>query len=136
MIISADSATTYGITFVTTARFTSALNCSLSDGEIVESASSVCTTPSTIMPVIGAPMLLVLEKNAGNMRSSAADLPVCAIVNCQPSSDPRQASTASPMMMRPMVGLNMCSYASPNGPVDSASSAFGTMPWMTVVEST
>ena len=98
----------YGMTLVTTARLTSALNCSLSVGEIVDSASSVCTTPSTIMPVIGAPMLFTLVKNAGNMRSSAADLPVCAIVNCQPSSEPRQASTASAMTMEPTVGLNMC----------------------------
>src|SRR5688572_2100087 len=108
MTINADSATTYGMTLVTTARLTRALNCSLSVGEIVDSASSVCTTPSTIMPVTGAPMLFTLVKNAGNMRSSAADLPVCAIVNCQPSSEPRQASTASPMTMEPTVGLNMC----------------------------
>ncbi len=57
-------------------------------------------------------------------------------MNCQPSSEPRQASTASPMMMEPMVGLNICAYASANGPVEFASSAFGTMPWITVVDST
>ena len=41
------------------------------------------------------------------MRSSAADLAVWAMVNCQPSSEPRQASTASAMMMVPTVGLNI-----------------------------
>src|SRR6185295_11458018 len=125
---SADSAMTYGMTLVTTARLTSALNCSLSVGEIVDSASSVCTTPRTSMPVIGAPILFTLAKNFGNMRSSAAALPVFAIVNCQPSSDPIHAATASPMMIMPTVGLNILAYASPKGPVDSASSAFGTMP--------
>ena len=56
----------------------------------------------------GAPRLFTLEKKAGNMRSSAADFPVCAIVNCQPSSEPRQAMTASAIMMEPTVGLNIC----------------------------
>ena len=121
---------------MTTARFTNALNCSLSVGDIVDSASRVCTTPSTSMPVIGAPAEFTLAKSMGNIRSSAADLPVCAIVNCQPSSDPRQASTARPMTTVPTNGLNIFSYTNPNGPVDSASSAFGTMPWITVVEST
>ena len=36
--------------------------------------------------------------------------------------------------MEPTVGLNMYEYTSPNGPVDLASSAFGTMPWIAVVE--
>ena len=95
------------MTLVTTARFTRTLNCSLSVGEIVDNASRDWTTPRTIMPVIGAPMLFTFEKKAGNMRSSAADLPVCAIVNCQPSSEPRQAITASAMMMLPISGLNI-----------------------------
>ena len=38
------------------------------------------------------------------------------------------------MMIRPMTGLNIVAYASANGPVEEARSAFGTMPWMTVVE--
>ena len=58
--------------------------------------------------MIGAPRRFTFEKNAGNMRSSAADFPVWAIVNCQPSSEPRQAMTASAMMIEPMVGLNIC----------------------------
>src|SRR3982750_976741 len=124
------------MTFVTTARLTSALNCSLSEGEMVESASSVCTMPSTIIPLIGAPIEFTFANIAGNMRLSAADLPVEAIVNCQPSSEPRQASTASAITMVPTGGPNIFAYTSPNGPVDSASSALGTMPWMTVVEST
>ena len=86
----------YGITLVTTARFTSTLNCLLSEGEIVDSASSDCTTPSTIIPVIGAPRLFTFVKNAGNIRSSAAALPVCAIVNCQPSSDPGTRARRAP----------------------------------------
>src|SRR5262245_37271858 len=97
----------YGTTLVTTARLTSAENCLLKVGEIVESASTDCTTPSTIIPVIGAPNLLTLVKKAGNIRCSAADFPVCAMVNCQPSSEPRQASTARAMMIEPMVGLNI-----------------------------
>jgi hypothetical protein len=58
------------------------------------------------------------------------------MVNCQPSSEPRQARTASAITMDPTAGLNMCANASPNGPVDFASSSFGTMPWITVVERT
>ncbi len=92
---------------MTTARFTRALNCSLRLGEIVVSASTDCTTPSTIMPVIGAPSLFTFEKKAGNIRSSAADFPVVAMVNCHPRREPRHAITASPMTMEPMVGLNM-----------------------------
>src|SRR6187402_1887471 len=124
------------MTLVTTARLTSALNCSLSVGEIVDSGSSVCTTPNTIMPFTGAPIEFTLANIAGNMRCSAADLPVDAIVNCQPSSEPRQARTASAITMVPTVGPNIFAYTRPNGPVDSASSAFGTMPWITVVDST
>src|SRR5690348_12173337 len=124
------------MTLVTTARFTSAPNCSDSDGEIVESARRVCTTPRMIMPVIGAPMLLVLAKAFGNMLPSAADLAVDDSVNCQPSSEPMQAATASAMMMEPTVGLNILAKARPNGPVELASSAFGTMPWMTAVDRT
>ena len=66
------------------------------------------TIPRTIIPAIGAPRRFTFEKKAGNMRSSAADFPVWAMVNCQPSSEPRQATTASTMMMEPIVGLNMC----------------------------
>jgi hypothetical protein len=55
-------------------------------------------------------------------------------VNCQPSSEPRQASTASAITMEPTVGLNMWANASPKGPVDLASSALGTMPWITAVD--
>ena len=95
------------MTLVTTARLTRAPNCSLRLGEIVDSASRDWTTPMTIMPVIGAPIRFTFEKKAGNMRSSAADFAVCAIVNCQPSSEPRQAITASAMMMEPTVGLNI-----------------------------
>src|SRR6476620_9902184 len=95
------------MTLVTTARLTSDENCSLRLGEIVDSARSDWTTPSTIIPVIGAPMLFTLVKNAGNMSPSAADLPVMAIVNCQPSSEPRQATIDSSMMSEPTQGLNM-----------------------------
>src|SRR6267142_7228234 len=124
------------MTFVTTARLTSALNCSESVGEMVESAIAVCTTPMMSMPATGAPRRFSFEKMLGNRRSVAADLAVCAMVNCQPSSEPRQAITASAMMIEPTIGLNILAYASANGPVDLASSSFGTMPWMTVVEST
>ena len=47
------------MTFVTTARLTSALNCSLSVGEIVDRASSVCTTPITGMIVLGVVQTLL-----------------------------------------------------------------------------
>ncbi len=59
------------------------------------------------MPVMGAPIAFTLEKKAGNMRSSAAAFAVWASVNCQPSSEPRQAITASAMTMEPIVGLNI-----------------------------
>src|SRR5689334_18697347 len=107
MIIRAESAMMYGTTLVTTARLTSALNCSLRLGEIVDSAMIDWTTAMMTMPVTGAPSLFTFEKNVGNMRSSAAAFAVCEMVNCQPSSEPRQARIASPMMMEPMVGLNM-----------------------------
>src|SRR5688572_18560866 len=126
----------YGMTFVTTARFTSAPNCSDNVGEIVISASAVCTTPRMIMPVIGAPMLFTLENAVGKYLPSAADFAVEDSVNCQPSSDPRQAAMASAMMMEPTVGLNILAKARPKGPVELASSALGTMPWITVVDST
>ena len=101
---------------------------------MVDSASRDWTTPITIIPMTGAPILFTLVKKAGNIFSSAADLPVIAMVNCQPSSEPRQASTASAMTMDPMVGLNILAKARAKGPVDSASSAFGTIPWITVVD--
>ena len=124
------------MTLVTTARFTSAPNCSDSDGEMVDSASSVCTTPRMIMPAMGAPMLFTFANALGNMLPSAADFAVEDSVNCQPSSEPRQARIASTMMMEPTMGLNILAKARPKGPVDSASSALGTMPWITVVDST
>src|SRR3954463_6816940 len=133
---SADSARMYGITLVTTARLTSAPNCSDSDGEMVDSASSVCTTPRMIIPAMGAPRLFTFENTFGNMLPSAADFAVEDNVNCQPSSEPRQARMASTMITEPTAGLNILAKARPNGPVDSASSAFGTMPWMTAVDST
>ncbi len=101
---------------------------------MVDSAISDWTIAITIIPTMGASIRLTLANHAGNIRSSAADLPVCAMVNCHPSSDPRHASTASPMTIEPTVGLNMWEYASPNGPVDFASSSFGTMPWIAVVD--
>src|SRR5262245_31024165 len=104
--IRAESAMMYGITFVTTARFTSALNCSLSVGEMVESAISDCTIAITIMPMIGASFCVTRAKNEGNMRCSDADFAVCAIVNCQPSSEPRQAIAASAITIEPMTALN------------------------------
>ena len=70
--IKAESAMMYGITFVTTARLTSALNCSLSVGDIVESAITDCTIPMTTIPMTGALLRVTFAKKAGNMRSSAA----------------------------------------------------------------
>src|SRR6185503_3354205 len=124
------------MTLVTTARFTSAPNCSDSVGEMVIRARAVWTTPMMIMPVMGAPEALTLENAAGNIFSSAADLAVDDSVNCQPNSDPTQASTASIMITEPTVGLNILAKARPNGPVEFASSALGTMPWMTDVDNT
>ena len=119
---------------MTTARLTSAANCSLRFGEIVDSAISDCTMPMMIMPAIGAPALVTLLNTPGNMRSPAASLAVCASVNCQPSSEPTQAIAASAITMEPIVGLNICAKARPKGPVELASSAFGTMPWIAVVD--
>src|ERR1044072_885039 len=95
----ADSARMYGMTLVTTARFTSAPNCSDSDGEMVASARSDCPPPMMIMPVMGAPRLLVLANAAGKYLPSAADFAVEDSVNCQPSSEPRHAAMASAMMI-------------------------------------
>ena len=64
---------------VTTAKLTSAENCSLRLGDIVDNAISDWTTPKTIMPVMGAPIRFTFEKKLGNIRSSAAALPVVAI---------------------------------------------------------
>src|SRR5262245_28313627 len=97
----------YGTTFVTTARFTSAPNCDDKSGEIVISASSVCTTPMMIMPVIGAPAAFALPKTLGNICESAASFATDANVNCQPSNEPMHAITASPMTIEPIVGLNI-----------------------------
>src|SRR5512143_311665 len=134
--VSADNAMMYGTTFVTTARLTSAPNCEARSGEIVISASSVCTTPMMIMPVIGAPIEFALPKTLGNICVSAASFATDASVNCQPSSEPTHAMTASAMTIEPIVGLNIIANAVPNEPVDAASSALGTMPWMAVVDST
>ena len=65
------------MTLVTTARFTSAPNVSLSVGEIVDSAISDWTTPMTTIPVTGAPIRFIFLKKPGNMPWSAADLAVC-----------------------------------------------------------
>src|SRR5882672_9746116 len=104
---SAEREMMYGMTLVTTARLTSALNCSESEGEMVESAMTVCTIAMITMPATGAPRLFSLEKMVGNRRSAAADLAVWAMVNCQPSSEPRQARIASAMMIWPTIGLNI-----------------------------
>ena len=72
----------------------------------------------------------------GNMCESAASFATDAIVNCQPSSDPTHAIAARPMTIEPIVGLNICANAVPNEPVDAARSAFGTTPWIAVVDRT
>src|SRR5436190_15168097 len=77
---SADSAITYGTTLVTTARLTRTANCSLREGEMVDSASSDWAMPMTNIPAIGAPRRLTYANSAGNIRWSAADFAVCAIV--------------------------------------------------------
>ncbi|MCY1313544.1 hypothetical protein D9M70_640750 [compost metagenome] len=93
---------------VTAARLTSLPNCALALGEMVDSAIADCSTPQTIMPSTGACMAVSLPKILGNMPWSAVILAVCARVNCQPSSEPRQAITASAMMILPTIGLNIC----------------------------
>ncbi|MNP44025.1 hypothetical protein D3C76_1378720 [compost metagenome] len=93
---------------VTAARLTSLPNWALALGEMVDSAISVCSTPQTIMPKMGAPRRLDLLNRSGNMSWSAVILAVCARVNCQPSREPTQAITARAMMMLPTVGLNIC----------------------------
>ena len=99
----------YGITLVTTARLTSALNCSLSVGEMVDSASSgLHDAEHDHAGDRRAQAVHLGEERRGTCRSSAADFRSARQVNCQPSSEPRQASTASAMMMEPTVGLNIC----------------------------
>ncbi|SKC34383.1 hypothetical protein CZ809_03995 [Photobacterium piscicola] len=80
------------------------------------------------IPAIGAPALFVLEKILGNRPSSAAALETWALVNCQPSSEPRHATTAASVTMLPTVGLNMWLNTRPNGAVDAASSELGIIP--------
>ncbi|MNL75250.1 hypothetical protein D3C87_2010230 [compost metagenome] len=93
---------------VTAARLTSFPNWALALGEMVDSAIKVCKTPQTSMPTMGASCALTLLNNFGNIPWSAVILAVCARVNCQPSSEPTQAITASAMTMLPTVGLNIC----------------------------
>ncbi|MNP75530.1 hypothetical protein D3C76_1725980 [compost metagenome] len=52
---------------VTAARLTSLPNWALALGETVDRAMTVCNAPHTSMPIIGAFLLLSLEKSAGNM---------------------------------------------------------------------
>ena len=73
----------------------------------MDSAIADWTTPITIIPATGAPIRLIFEKSEGNIRSSAADLAVWAIVNCHPRSEPKQAITARAMTIDPIVGLNI-----------------------------
>src|SRR4029453_13416901 len=120
------------MTFVTTARLTSAENCDDRSGEIVINASSVCTTPMMTMPGPGAPAAVTFPKMRGNMPVSAASFATDASVNCQPSSEPTHAMTASPMTIGPTLGLNICAHAVPNEPVEACRAAFGTPPWITV----
>jgi len=121
---------------VTTARFTSLLNCALAVGEMVDKAIRLCNAPHAISPKTGAWAPLIRLKKRGNRRWSADILAVCARVNCQPSSEPIHATTASAMMMSPTNGVKICAYTRANGAEDSASSALGTMPWITLVDST
>ena len=74
---------------------------------MVDTAITDCRPPATSMPTIGASAAVTLAKNFGNMRCSAAALDICASVNCQPSSEPTQATTASAMMTLPTQGVNI-----------------------------
>ncbi|SAJ03211.1 Uncharacterised protein [Enterobacter cloacae] len=56
------------------------------------------------------------------------------MVNCQPSSEPQQDITISPMITFPTSGVNICANASPNGAVELARSMLGTIPAITLVE--
>ncbi|SMY18542.1 hypothetical protein PAQU9191_03942 [Photobacterium aquimaris] len=80
------------------------------------------------IPAIGTPALFVLAKILGNRPSSAAALETCALVNCQPSSEPIHAITAARVTMLPTIGLNMWLNTRPNGAVDADSSALGIIP--------
>jgi hypothetical protein len=89
---SADSEMMYGMTLVTTARLTSALNCSESVGEMVDSAIAVCTIPDDhARPGTGGS----LRSDRGEQAVAGRGLGGLRDGNCQPSSD-GQASTASP----------------------------------------
>src|SRR6478672_3795371 len=110
------------MTLVTTARLTRAENCSLSEGDMVIRARPDWAAARMIMPITGAPRPFTFEKKGGIMRSSEADLAVWAMVNCQPSREPRQAKTARAMTMLPMVGLNIWAKARAKGPVEAARS--------------
>ncbi|CRZ77542.1 Uncharacterised protein [Vibrio cholerae] len=86
------------------------------------------------IPSTGASALVTLENNFGKKPSSAEALNTCAMVNCQPSSEPVQDTIAHAMTIAPMVGLNICAKARPKGAFELARSAFGTIPAITLVE--
>ncbi|MCY1360520.1 hypothetical protein D9M69_471510 [compost metagenome] len=65
---------------------------------------------------------------------SAELLYTWAMVNCQPSSEPMQASTMAAITMSPTIGVNILANTRPNGAVDAASSSLPTIPKMTLVE--
>ncbi|MNO02570.1 hypothetical protein D3C81_2230220 [compost metagenome] len=56
------------------------------------------------------------------------------MVNCQPSSEPMQASTIAAITMSPTNGVNILAKTRPKGAVEAASSGLSTMPAMTLVE--
>jgi hypothetical protein len=92
---------------VTTARFTSLLNCALALARWSTRRSGFATSTRQ-QPQHWRIGLADPAEKRGNRRWSADILHVCARVNCQPSSEPMQATTASAMISLPTQGWNIC----------------------------
>ena len=92
---------------MTTARLTSAQNCSLRLGEIVDSASSGLDDAEHDHAGDRRAHAVHLREEGREHALVGRRLAGLAIVNCQPSSEPRQAMIASTMMIEPTDGLNM-----------------------------
>lgn len=59
------------------------------------------------MPINGVSVDVIFFMNAGKYPTSLPALNTLAMVNCQPSREPKQERSMRPMIMRPTVGPNM-----------------------------
>ena len=88
------------------------------------------------MPTTGASLDVILLNSLGNRPSSADCLNTFAMVNCQPSKEPKQDITIKPITIFPTVGVNILANANPNGAELFTKSFAGTSPNMILVDNT